>query len=812
MLWKNTFERFEKAKEYGFSFRFDKNSNYYSQETYRNALDYGIQHVKNKDCNPPYKPKVGSHDDGPINGPFLGGIGTSNFSRDALGYFSRWHLQQGVHINEAIDSAFFMIRWEYDGKTSYKKIRISKDDFSNNDVEYTALFPKVYEKYNRDDMPFELILEYYSPMIPHNYKDSILPITLFNVHLIPKTKSKVDVSIGLCWPNLLGWKNSYMTSEQRQDKLWPSHQNGGNTGKVEYEDNNIIHIMQCKTMVGNRKQDMNGNIMISMDAGDQWTPSYDCCFRESKMTTGFQDKDQLKTIGKVEYDFRSKGALSNNCEGWEAHWHEPICSAVAAKTGLLGKEASLVFGITMDMPITTFGMGRSWYKAYTEYFGKDCSRTLELANYALQNNEEWLKQIDIYHDSVFNDNEILDKKVLGAKINELYFVPGGGSTLVTDPVDGHDEDTKKLDNKIHYGVLEGFDTGYYYYNTLDLWVYAFPALTKNWPELAESVFKDYLASAILADNHKNMIYRNGKKEDNLVYGKLPHDFGGCAEDLFVRLNGYNFRDNPNMWIDHNPSFVCAFYLHKSLCKEEITEKEYEIMKIIMDFVAKQDVFDIGVPRHTEFGDSTWDNLDMKGVSIYCGGLCVTAWAIMKKLAEKFNDTSASYYNDKLVKSQKTTNLLWNGKYYNTNELGKYKNATMTDSLLGILLAKKAGINNLLPEEKIKSHILSIYQNNVKAYADGKYGALLVAEPGKCKYEKDGGDELQVNEVLVGSNWILVDMLLEFGFHEEAKELSNNIRNLIYDNTGLQFRTPAAWDNDGHYRAPLNMRPLSIWMI
>src|SRR5699024_4558340 len=127
--------------------------------------------------------------------------GTSNFSRNFTGLFNRWQLQQGVHHHEVIDPAFFMLRWKVGTKEAYKRIRVGDHNFQEKDMEYASLFPFVYEYYNNDDMPFELLMEYYSPTIPHQYKDSSLPITCFNFYFKPKIKEDIEVSIGLSWPN-----------------------------------------------------------------------------------------------------------------------------------------------------------------------------------------------------------------------------------------------------------------------------------------------------------------------------------------------------------------------------------------------------------------------------------------------------------------------------------------------------------------------------------------------------------------------------------------------------------------------------------
>jgi uncharacterized protein (DUF608 family) len=245
-------------------------------------------------------------------------------------------------------------------------------------------------------------------------------------------------------------------------------------------------------------------------------------------------------------------------------------------------------------------------------------------------------------------------------------------------------------------------------------------------------------------------------------------------------------------------------------RQKISREEFETLKIIMDFTYRQDVLGQGIPSHNEFGDSTWDNLHMKGLSAYCGSLCVGSWSVMALLARELEDDGADFYAGQAEMAAQTILKLWNGRYFTTDEHGKYRNATMSDAMFGLLLASKAGVKDLLPVEKLRSHLLGAFENNFAAFANGRYGALLVAEPSVQKYEKDGGDELQVNEVLVGSSWVLAACLKEFGLDEQAEQLENAMRQTL-GRYGLYYRTPAAWSADGLFRAPMNMRPLAVWL-
>lgn len=798
--------RYQRARDYGYTVIPSKEF-FYRAVKLENAIDAKFTvWEKNPAFEEPSVPKAGCHDSGPYTGFFFGGFGTASFARGAAGFFDRWQLRQGVPVACPMDTAFFELRWKTKNGIRHRRLRVSEDGFFGEQMEYHALFPLVYERYEAEDMPFIVILEGYSPLLPHHMEDSSLPVTIFNLHLIPTGEEPVEVSAAFFWPNVLGWEPPYQTSELRNGRCWPTHQNAGNYATLWREEKAEVHICQSRVSVG-EPDDLCGKVMLSMQC-DGWKPSYEVMFKEMRATTGAADQDQLHTIGRVLWEFEETGELSNGTESWQTHWHEPTASALCAKTVLESKENSVTFAVTMDLPVTCFGMGRRWYKYYTELKGRSCAE--EIAVYALKQNRNWLSQLELFHQSVL-ESGTMDKKLLGAKINELYYVTSGGSVFVSRPVDGWDEETSRLGGHPHYGILEGFDSGYYYYNTLDLWVYAFAALSKNWPELAEWCFEDYLTSAELTEKRKNMIYRDGRLTDNLIYGKLPHDLGNCAEDLFVRLNGYNFRDTPNMWKDHNPSFLTAYYLHKQISGTEIGREEYEKLKIILNFTICQDREGCGIPRHNEFGDSTWDNLKMQGLSAYCGSLCIAAYAVMERLAEQFEDPQAKFYGERKTLAQKTMQKLWNGTYFVTSEYGKYANVTMSDAMLGIVLAKKAGLGSLIPEQQVKSHLLSCFSNNVKAFGEGRYGALLVAEPGIQHYAQDGGSEMQVNEVIVGSSWVLAVSLEEYGLTEESGWLAESMFRVIKD-YGLQFRTPAAWNRAGQFRAPMNLRPLAVWLF
>ena len=123
--------------------------------------------------------------------------------------------------------------------------------------------------------------------------------------------------------------------------------------------------------------------------------------------------------------------------------------------------------------------------------------------------------------------------------------------------------------------------------------------------------------------------------------------------------------------------------------------------------------------------------------------------------------------------------------------------------------KVAGLGDLLPPEHVRAHLESIYKYNFKRFEDGKWGPILQCPLGGWDSSEGG---VQVDEVLLGSTWSCIGLMLRYGLTAEAKEIAEIVSSILYGKSGLQFRTPVAWTKDKGYRGPLNMRPLAIWYL
>lgn len=781
------------------------------QQHWRRAQRYGVRFTGKPKFDRVANAKPRSHDDGPYCGPFLGGLGTANFSRGLDGRFNRWQLQQGTHLHQSVEAAFLALSWTERTTRHYCRLVLAEDESALpwECRDYAALWPCVYECYDHPSLPARILLEYHSPTIPGENDSAALPVTFFNID-VSELKSDVrDVSIALIWPNLSGWRLMPLTSVERMGLHWPNQTHAGQRNQLAELGENQCHIAQTQRQLNHG--DASGTVMVSAESNDA-TLSYQVTAKANQNETGVPYAEQPYTLACLEDKLRQDGGFSNDAESWSAHWHEPLVSAINARFANSG--GKVTFAVTMDWPLTRFGQGRLWRKAYTEQWGADADNTLALAKAALADNKAGLERIKQWHSKMLERLATWPDRVAGAVINEMNTLVAAGSAWVKEPTPQFENGNNHFRAGEHIGILEGFDSGYFYYNTLDLWVYAFPALSETWPALSESIFSDYLDTVALSLPTRRPVYRDGEWAPYLVKNKLPHDLGSPMEDPWVALNGYVMRDDPNLWKDHNPSFIVSFFQHRQRTGQRITDWEYEQLLNLAQFVESQVSPGEGIPRHGAFGDSTWDNLDMRGLSAYAGGFAMAAWAVMAEMAgQRHEQEREGHYRELLRQAQASFDTLWTGEAYRTNSEGKYRNATMADALIGVFYARQCGLGDLVPPERVSRHLLSTFRNNHQNYHEGDYGPLLVAEPDQRQYARDGGEELQVNEVLLGSAWILVAMLAEYGLKSEADHVATRLVEHLYQRSGLQFRTPAAWDGNGRFRAPINMRVLSIaWLI
>src|SRR5262249_38554586 len=104
-------------------------------------------------------------------------------------------------------------------------------------------------------------------------------------------------------------------------------------------------------------------------------------------------------------------------------------------------------------------------------------------------------------------------------------------------------------------------------------------------------------------------------------------------------------------------------------------------------------------------------------------------------------------------------------------------------------------------------LTTVLRSNLRGFARGRLGVVNGRSPRGGPAE--GGAE-QAEEVWVGVCWGIASLCLLLGRDADAWELGEALYRTIYEESGLWFRTPEAWNGDRQFRARPCPRPCAVW--
>lgn len=164
----------------------------------------------------------------------LGGIGTGNISLAGDGSLRQWQIVNNVYHLGFIPASFFFVQTQLAETDKWKTKILEKDiklpkDFEAaktvndhiipqkvmirhekydcvQDLIFEGEYPFAKIKYIDEEIPIEIKLEAWNPMIPLDVKNSSLPIIIFNFEILNPNKEKtVDIRLGGTMLNFIGW-------------------------------------------------------------------------------------------------------------------------------------------------------------------------------------------------------------------------------------------------------------------------------------------------------------------------------------------------------------------------------------------------------------------------------------------------------------------------------------------------------------------------------------------------------------------------------------------------------------------------------
>jgi len=744
----------------------------------------------------------GMIDDGYWQGAPVGGFGSGTFSRTYRGDFSRWHIKSGVHKYQTVWSNQFAMYQKSEGGDSVAQVLTAthpekgtldswKWDYPVGAGDYYSLYPKSWYDYRWDKFPAHVVLEQFSPVLPNNYRESSYPVAVYRWHAENPTDKPVTVSVLLSWTNMLGWFRDFGTD---------MHNGMDHGNRNRFVDDPAVN-GHVKGIVFDRVHPKG----VQDDFDGQWAIA---SVESPGVEISYQTTFLPVTGQEVWGPFSKDGRLSNDNQSWISSG-EPLAAAIAVRFTLKpGEKRVIPMTIAWDMPVTQFGSGRKWYRKYTDFYGTSGQNAWKIAKDGLQGSAKWSDEIDAWQAPYAND-ETKPLWYRGELFNEMYILTDGGS-FWGRPVDSAATTPKT------FSFMECFD--YPFHSTLDVLFYGDMPLVKFWPDLDKQIMRQFADTVPKDLTEKYMWIWKSQQTQSLQFrlrkakGAVPHDLGIPQEDPFNLPNAFSWQ-NTNDWKDLNSKFVLMIYKDYVFTgKKDVAFLRYTWPAIqeALEHLRKYDRTGDGLPQDDDYPDQTYDVWIVHGESAYCGGLWLAALRAAEEIAQTVGDNAAATkYHQWFEKGQKTyVGKLWSGDYFRYDTLSEYRDDIQADQLAGQWYANMTGLGDLVPHDMQIKALKKIYDFNVMKFANGEMGAVNgIAPDGKIVTSNE-----QVQEVWTGTTFGVAALMLSDGLKDEGYRTAWGVYHTTYETQGYWFRTPEAWEKDGHYRASMYMRPAAIWAM
>jgi len=163
----------------------------------------------------------------------LGGIGTGSVWLHGSGRLVNWQIFNNIQRDSQVDDTFFAIRIQEEGKQPIIRV-LQQEDIGPfrgiADIQFRGDYPIATLTFRDPDLPIDIELEAYNPLIPHNEKDSGIPCAIFTVRANNKTNKPVQVSF------LVSVQNA-VNHAMRGSSVGMSHLTyGGNVNRILSND------------------------------------------------------------------------------------------------------------------------------------------------------------------------------------------------------------------------------------------------------------------------------------------------------------------------------------------------------------------------------------------------------------------------------------------------------------------------------------------------------------------------------------------------------------------------------------------------
>ncbi|OUC48206.1 adaptin region [Trichinella nativa] len=737
-----------------------------------------------------------------------GTIGSGSIGRHILGGFCKFSLVPGIveHDVSSVPADNFIVTVRDAGVTIYQQVlsavKVENKKFLSSwlfnfpaeCMSYLGRYPMSWTTYKLPCHNLILICHQYSPVIPHNYKDSCLPLTLFKWTVMSEESLTSDLTVSITF----------------------TFRNG--TGRPRVDDQ---HQMRANSFL----ERMSSSVHCVGVSLHQTIDGMNCDYCVAALNTKsisvthstFNPEGCGSEIWKSLYE---TGRLSNeSTDEFVVVEDRPLAIAVSCCTDIRSPcQEGIVFSLVWHMPEIYFGNKRRTYlRRYSDWFDESSDAAKRLSIYAMENREIFLSKIDEWQEPILkNDN--LPKWYKSAIFNELYYLTDGGSVWVKYDQRWRDDEPHLSDYSVdvfkafgRFAYLESWE--YRMYNTYDVHFYASFALAKLFPQIEHSIQAEF------ADQFYNVTQTNVYHISPGTYGQrkriscIPHDLGNPLFEPWLEVNAYAFHDTSE-WKDLNLKFVLTSYRdYLMLNKNESFLRHVwpAVKEIIETALQNWDHDGDKLVENDGTCDQTYDAWCMVGASAYCGSLWLAALDVACRISKATgNAEEESHFRTVLDDARFAfEKKLWNCTYYQFDQQSCNSSTVMADQLCGYAYLKICGLQtDILPLDNVKKVLETIYNLNVCSFGNGTLGAVN----GMLYSGEKDTSSLQADEAWTGVTYFLSAHMISEGFVEQGFSTASGIYKSCFESFGMHYQTPEALYEKKWFRAVGYMRPLSIWAI
>lgn len=646
-------------------------------------------------------------------------------------FFSLWCSQQGLRpIAKILEST---PPPPYLGSQGYETLRASGLPRIKATV-LTGEYPVCRVDFLDRDIPVTVSLEAFNPLDPLNEQDSGLPIAvvLFRIRNTASRSVRVTICGSFCNPVGHDGKSNV-------GRKWTGF--GGNLNEFVREDE--IAGVKMSSMKYQPSDPKYGTMAVATT------------WKKTTRLLRWQGEAWWDDIQSFWDDFTDDGKFEDNqTPAPSPEGMTDICSLGLVAELKPGEEVKLPFFIAWHFPtrLNEWNQQPQFHlKPLRNYYAIKFKDAWEVVKYVVTNYERLERRTREFHDVLFGST--LPHEMIDAVSSQI-------STMRTNTC-------FRLDNGDFFGFEGcGESQGCCPMNCTHVWNYA-QAVAYLFPELERSMREtDFLVNT---ESDGKMAFRTNVPTTEHV----PWTFHAAA--------------------DGQMGCVIRLLREWKLSGDiEFLRRMWPAAKRALEYAWKPGSWD---PDRDGVMDGVQHNtydVEFVGPNTFTGTLYLAALKAAAQIAKVLgDDVSACEYLEVFEKgSKKYDGLLWNGEYYvqklrdRDNPKYQYGEGCLSDQLLGQWLATQLDLGYLLPRDRVRRTLRSIFRHNWKknlsdhhnverVYALGNEPGLLV-----CTWPKGGRPKFPLpycDEVWTGIEYQVASHMIYEGMVDEGLRIVAGVR-------------------------------------